>query len=257
MDFTINRYIDLLKFLKNKNYDFVSLNKYIKSDFDSKKICIMRHDVDLNPLNSLRIAEIEKKFNIVGSYYFRITKNSYDLEIMKKINTLGHEIGYHYEDVDLVVKKNKSLEESQIIDLAYESFCKNLSKFRKHFNIETICMHGSPLSRYDNRLIWKKYNYKELDLLAEPYFDIDFSSFLYLTDTGRMWNGEKFSIRDKVDSKYNCNFKSTNDIINCSQELPKKIMFTIHPQRWHDKIYLWTLEFLMQKIKNQIKRVLI
>ena len=30
-----------------------------------------------------------------------------DLEVMNKIAALGHEIGYHYEDVALAVKKGK------------------------------------------------------------------------------------------------------------------------------------------------------
>jgi len=32
----------------------------------------------------------------------------------------------------------------------------------------------------------------------EPYFDVDFKEVLYLTDTGRRWDGDAFNIRDKV-----------------------------------------------------------
>ena len=59
-------------------------------------------------------------------------------------------------------------------------------------------MHGSPQSEFDNKDIWKKYDYKQLGLLGEPYFDIDFNDFFYLTDTGRCWNGYRFSVRDKM-----------------------------------------------------------
>ena len=97
--------------------------------------------------------------------------------------------------------------------------------FRKNFDVKTICMHGSPRSKYDNRIIWSKYNYKDLGIIAEPYFDIDFNEFAYFTDTGRRWNGNKFSIRDKVKSKYNFDFKSTQDIINDIDKLPNKVMF--------------------------------
>ncbi len=53
---------------------------------------------------------------------------------MEKISRLGHEIGYHYEDVDLVLKsqnskvksKNGDIDMEKLIDLAFESFCKNL-----------------------------------------------------------------------------------------------------------------------------------
>jgi hypothetical protein len=59
-------------------------------------------------------------------------------------------------------------------------------------------MHGSPLSRYDNRKIWEQFDYRKYGIIGEPYFDVDFSKVLYLTDTGRRWDGEHVSIRDKV-----------------------------------------------------------
>ena len=85
---------------------------------------------------------------------------------------------------------------------AYEEFCRYLEKLRETVPIKTICMHGSPFSKYDNRSLWEKYDYKELGIIGEPYFDIDFSKVLYLTDTGRKWDGEKVSIRDKVKTKH-------------------------------------------------------
>jgi len=62
-------------------------------------------------------------------------------------------------------------------------------------------MHGSPLSKYDNRDIWGKYNYKSLGITAEPYFDLDFNDVFYITDTGRKWDGASVSIRDKQSVK--------------------------------------------------------
>jgi hypothetical protein len=67
--------------------------------------------------------------------------------------------GRHYEDDDLVYSK---IPKEKFIELSYESFCKNLEMFRKNFDIKTICMHGSPCSKYDNKIIWEKYNYKDL-----------------------------------------------------------------------------------------------
>lgn len=51
-------------------------------------------------------------------------------------------------------------------------------------------MHGSPHSKYDNKLIWGKYNYKEFGLIGEPYLDIDWNEFGYLTDTGSRFAGK-------------------------------------------------------------------
>lgn len=153
------------------------------------------------------------------------------------------------------VKSKK--DEENLIDAAYESFCKNLEMLRKNFDIKTICMHGSPKSEYDNKLIWTKYDYKQLGIIGEPYLDIDWDEWAYLTDTGRRWNGHKVSVRDKVNSKYNFDFKTTHEIIANIDKLPDKVMFTIHPQRWNDKFLPWAKELVFQNVKNIVKRVLV
>jgi len=57
-------------------------------------------------------------------------------------------------------------------------------------------MHGRSLSRHDNRDLWKTCNNRDLGILAEPYFDVDYSQVFY-TDTGRKWNNETSNMRDK------------------------------------------------------------
>jgi hypothetical protein len=122
-------------------------------------------------------------------------------------------------------------------------------------------MHGSPRSKYDNKIIWEKYNYKDLGILGEPYLDLDFDEFAYFTDTSRRWNGQKYSVRDKVVSrKYgemSRKFKTTQEIIDNIYILPNKVMFTIHPERWHDKALPWMKELVLQNLKNVIKRGLL
>ena len=64
-------------------------------------------------------------------------------------------------------------------------------------------MHGSPRSKWDSKDLWKEYNYRDYGIIGEPYFDIDFNKTAYYTDTGRMWDGEKFSVRDKTERQTN------------------------------------------------------
>ncbi len=59
-------------------------------------------------------------------------------------------------------------------------------------------MHGSPLSKFDNKKIWEKYDYRDYGIIADPSFDIDYNEVFYITDTGRSWNNSKASVRDKV-----------------------------------------------------------
>ena len=149
-------------------------------------------------------------------------------------------------------------------DAAIKHFELNLEKFRKIYPVKTICMHGSPLSKWDNRDLWKKYNYRDFGIIAEPYFDIDFSDVLYLTDTGRRWDGSDVSVRDKVASKGqnafdNLKFRSTMDIITAAQNglLPDRIMINTHPQRWFDFGIDWCWELISQNMKNIIKRIIV
>ena len=263
MDFTFTKYKQLLETLKSNGFLFQTFEQFLIAP--SEKVVILRHDVDLRPQNSLTTAIIENELGIVGSYYFRIVKNSNNPEIIKQIIALGHEIGYHYETMDTINEKLK-VKSDKLINLAYEEFCKNLEYFRTLYPVKTICMHGSPLSRYDNKDIWKKYDYKKLGLIGEPYFDVDFSKVLYLTDTGRRWNGERVSIRDKVQksfnnsvnpqlSTFNYTFRHTKDIINAAEKglLPNQIMITVHPQRWNSSPLPWTKELVIQNIKNIVK----
>jgi hypothetical protein len=62
-------------------------------------------------------------------------------------------------------------------------FEENLAKLRRVVPVETICMHGSPVSKHDNRLLWEKYNYRNYGIIGEPYLNIDFQTVTYLTDT--------------------------------------------------------------------------
>ena len=92
---------------------------------------------------------------------------------------------------------------------------------------------------------------KSRNLATSP----NFNEFGYLTDTGRCWNGEKVSIRDKIQTKNKVNYKTTNDIINAIRlnEFPDKILMTFHPQRLNDNFFQWIEELMKQKIKNTIK----
>jgi hypothetical protein len=77
-------------------------------------------------------------------------------------------------------------------------FQKNLEELRKLAPVSTICMHGSPLSKYDSKDLWKHFDYHDFGIIGELYFDVDFKKVFYLTDTGRKWDGDKVSVRDRM-----------------------------------------------------------
>lgn len=258
MDFSLSVFEKLLIELIKNGYTFYQIKNYKK--ITSLKSVLLRHDVDKLPINALKLAKIENSLNIKGTYYFRMTSECYDTEIMHKIEDLGHEIGYHYENINFVldklssVKKSKQIDKEKLIDLAYRNFLLNLEIFKKNFKIETIAMHGSPRSIYDNKLIWTKYNYYDLGITCEPYLDIDYHNIAYFTDTGRTWNGKNVNVRDKVKSSFSFNFKSSYQFISQISELPNNLAITFHPQRWNNNLILWYREMFFQSFKNIIKK---
>jgi hypothetical protein len=251
MDFTVKKYKQLIGELRNSGYSFQTFQEFIENPL--QKVVVLRHDVDKKPYNSLRFAVIQKDLGIRGTYYFRIVPCSFDKNMIEKISEMGHEIGYHYETMDTCHGK---------IEPAYEEFCKNLKTFREIVSVETVCMHGSPLSKFDNRAIWEKYSYKKIGITAEPYFDIDFNQVFYITDTGRRFDGDKVSIRDKPIGEIIHDwpsFHSTNDIIKALKDrlFPDVVLITLHPQRWSDSPLSWFKELIWQNCKNSIKKVIV
>ncbi|MCB0397206.1 MAG: hypothetical protein KDD36_11155 [Flavobacteriales bacterium] len=246
-DFTLRSYERLLSSLLENGYRFLTFEEYLEKGLEGKQV-ILRHDVDDLPENSHRTAIIEHQLGIKGVYYFRIVRQSNHPNVIRDIAALGHEIGYHYEDLALARGDMQK---------AIKKFEDNLNYFREYYLVKTICMHGSPRSRWDNRKVWEKYNYRDFGISGEPYLDLDFNKFAYLTDTGRTWNGALVSVRDKVSSPHQLNFARTDQIIENVKTLPDHLMITVHPQRWNDGLLLWTKELIFQNLKNLIKRIII
>jgi hypothetical protein len=257
-DFTIKVYLELLDALQQSGYAFQTYAASVKNPL--QKSAVLRHDVDRSNQRSLLMARIQKERNISGSYYFRIVPQSWDPAIIKEVSNLGHEVGYHYEDVDIIRRKG-NYQREEMLDEAFRHFVVHLQKLRKLAPVETICSHGSPLSPLDNKIIWTKHSYKSLGVIAEPYLDTDFSTVAYLTDAGRRWNGRAVIIRDHATGNALCYpyIRSTRQLIHAvrSGNLPDHLLLNFHPQRWYNELLPWMRELLFQGIKNLIKRILL
>jgi hypothetical protein len=257
-DFTLGKYTELLQGLKAGGYRFITFEQYCSDEktLAEESFAILRHDVDLKAENSLATAKIEHSLGIGASYYFRVVEQSNKPEIIKTIAAMGHEIGYHYEDMAIC---------GGDVEKAILHFKEQLAYFRQFYPVKTICMHGAPRSKYDGRDLWKQFDYHDVEIIGEPYFDTDFSKVFYLTDTGRRWDGFNVSLRDKVpgyQDEWVCQglvYHSTDDVLNAieNKTLPRKIMMTTHPQRWTDRQGEWLLETMMQSTKNIVKGIMV
>jgi hypothetical protein len=286
LDFTIKTYRTLLEALIARGYTFQTFADFLEKP--ELRCIILRHDVEARYENALAFAQIQHNNRIRGTYYFRFLPDHFSSDIIQKIASLGHETGYHYDDLSHCKGD---------YDAAIKRFEKNLAILNGISKVRTICMEGAPLSKWDNRDLWRKGDretrrsgdretsfashltphYNDYGIIGEPYFDIDFNRVFYLTDTGRRWDGNKVSVRDKVvssqssvssqrsavgslDHKFqNLRLHCTFDIISAANAglLPDQIMFTFHPQRWTDRPFPWIRELVMQNVKNVAKRIVL
>lgn len=241
MDFTIEKYKRLLSALMHHKGHRI------------------RHDVDLYPERSLRIAKVEADAGVSATYYFRSMHFDSHDGIIKAIASLGHAVGYHYECLTTCRGD---------VEAAYDDFCRNLERLRALAPVETACAHGSPRSPWNSQDIWKQHDIHELGISYESMLDTDFSRTLYLTDTGRRWDGQRFSVRDKVPQYQDLwvaqglVFHRTDDIIyalhNHNHAIHRyNLLINTHPQRWMPFGMQWVAEASLQRAKNIAKRVLV
>jgi hypothetical protein len=243
-DFTIGKYKELWSALLELDYRPLSVSDYIGfGRNETEKIAISRHDIDRKPLNALRVAEAEKELGIRSTYYFRYP-HTFKKAIINEILDMGHEIGYHYE---VLSKCNGDVKE------AIKLFEYELNEFRSVTDIKTICMHGSPLSKYDNKELWKHYDFKSYGIIGEAYISIN--NINYFSDSGRTW-GPKNKIRDlKAESNYMAN--TTDGLITLiNHEIFDQIYILTHPERWASNNSEWIFNFFKDQAFNIGKKFL-
>jgi hypothetical protein len=244
LDFTYTKYKDLCEAIDESKYTPLMFSQYFSADTLPNKFVILRHDVDRKPEQALKMAELENTFGITSTYYFRMKNGVFIPEIIRAIENMGHEIGYHYEVLD----KAKG-----DFNKAIKIFEGELNEFRKICNVGTICPHGNPLSNWVNHDLWKKYDFECFGILGDPYLSIDYSNSFYFTDTGRSWNS-KFRVKDVVKESANKTIekiKTTDDIIiMIKKENSHKIFILTHPNRWNDSFGAWLKELIWQNVKN-------
>lgn len=249
-DFTMEIYGDLLRFLIKEQIPVYTIRDWMENNHTTG--VVIRHDVDRIPGNSFLSAQLEHELGIKTTYYFRAHPDSYRPEMMKAMSELGHEIGYHYEDLSVARGD---------IDLTGKLFRKNLEDFRRICPIKTCSMHGRPLSKYDNRAIWDHYNVSDFDLLGEAYRNIDYSQAYYLTDSGRSWNPNSVNMRDRAGSLSvdpTVAPSSTADLMDfIGAHRNNPVFLTTHPERWAVSSGQYYKSLVMDSLKNQAKRMLI
>lgn len=195
-NFMYDTYIKLLNLLKQR-YRIVPFCELSK---ENESFLILRHDVDASLEAALEMARIENDLGITSTYFVLFSHKLYnllekdDLNVLRKISNLGHEIGLHY---DVEVYKSYQRDMRRTLENEVE-----LLEYLLHRKISSIACHNVGISGKDP--------FKNIRRYTNAYNPELFE--LYVSDSCRAWQLEDLSRL----LSFNC----------------KKTQLLIHPILW-------------------------
>lgn len=276
MLFTFESYKRLLDTFADAGFAVHGIEKFLQARLEGfvpeGKFTAIRHDVDYYPKRALTLANIEAERKIFTTYYVRrrFFDSDEHLRLIRQISDLGHQIGYHYEEVDT----HQKAPNNQVARDAVGFFVGSLLDLDKlDFPIKSVCAHGNPISDVDNRqvvhLLRDEHFLDELAftydrdmvrekiserLIGDASIDITGKDFdIYIPDTGRF--NPRYNLKDHID---NCPTAGLNSLADLRAILDnpanQRIYMNMHPDRWSGDMLTWLFDFGLDTAKNTVKR---
>ncbi|WP_232702075.1 hypothetical protein [Halobacterium wangiae] len=247
--FTMHDYADLLAAIAEAGYDCLTVREYLTAGRLPERFVVVRHDVTRKPENAERMAELEAEYGVRATYYYRT--RTFAPERVGRVEALGHEVGYQYEDY---------ADAGGDTELAHALFRNNLRVFRRACDVDTVCMHDTPLSPYDNQDLWAGADapgFAEYDLVGDAYLTVDFVDVPYFSDVGRTWTDVPTNVERRA---VGCHDKpvsadTTSDLTRLlhDRELDRACLL-VHPNRWVDSLPELVVERSKERAANLVKR---
>ncbi|MBR4924270.1 MAG: hypothetical protein IKZ61_00795 [Prevotella sp.] len=170
--FTFKGYADLIDTLRKSGYEFADYHDYA----DFTRCVILRHDIDNSIEKALTIAELEHEQGVKSTYFTLLRTDFYNpasrkgLSGLKKIQSLGHEIGLHFDEM--------AYDELDDVEVAIKHEAGVLSDIIGT-PITIVSMHRPSQKTLDA-------NY-DLYPMVNSYGKTFFNDFKYLSDSRRRW----------------------------------------------------------------------
>ena len=228
-----------------------------KVNNDQRFFVVLKHDVETNVKKAYKLAKIEEKNRINGSFYVQayLLKKTRNIKLLKKMKLMGHEISYHYDVMD----SNKGCLEKALCE-----FERNKSLFETNgFEINTICQHGNPLIErvgyasnrdfFRNKTIQQKYsNIADIMVNFKAQREVDYN---YYSDAGRVFklifdpiNNDLINSDDK-----NISFKNLNKLL---LNINESSIISTHPHRWCSFATVYLLKLFVFKAAKFVTKKL-
>lgn len=191
------------------------------------KVMILRHDVDNSCSAVERMFEIERKYGVKATYYFRWS--TIDMNLIRELDRHGFEAGLHYETLGRYCEENNiSSVDAGILKSCREILKAEIDKFNKWtgIRIKTCASHGHPKNMamgISNNVLFEGEDYKSYGLEGEAY-DRDF------------YEREKTVHISDCNILYNYGFFYGSNPLKEIYEGRKVVVFLSHPEYWQYSI---------------------
>ena len=151
--YELRRLLDSLKGLMQEKVCLRVSDYILQPDRQpEERFMILRCDVDQNPAHALYFAALLKSIDGVATFYFRARHDLCDPGMMRAVQSMGHEVGLHYECLDRCQGD---------LDAAGRMLLKEVRLFREAgIDVRTIHPHGELGLR-------KKAHSHNLELVAQ------------------------------------------------------------------------------------------
>lgn len=176
--FTIKGYIHLLELALKNNYTFIDFNKSVIEK--TNKLCLMRHDVDVDLKAAAEMSSIENSLNVKATYFLMLRSPVYNLfgrQNHKYVETIlknNSTIALHYDE-GFYPSGDKNLQahietEAAVLENMFGQ------------KISTVSFHQPGLKIISNEIRIKNF--------INTYDKEDLKGVNYFSDSNKVWKSE-------------------------------------------------------------------
>lgn len=177
MKFTYQEYSALLDRILDEGYE----TEFFTGSVDNRTV-LLRHDIDFSPQKSLRLADIEERHGVRGTYFFLLTSplyNALNREIRTIITELikrGHRVGLHF---DTHQYWNSEKPDDESLERKVRSELNIISEITGS-TVDVVSFHNPPDWVFE----------RSYDEFVSAYESKYFETVEYIADSNQRWRGE-------------------------------------------------------------------
>ena len=221
---------------------------------------VLKHDVETSVPNAYRMAQIEQKYGHKGSYYVQayLLGDEKNVELLKKMQDMGHEISYHYDVMDSCKGD---------LEKAIAEFEENRKLFVENgFAFATVCQHGNPVvdrvGYTSNRDFFRsekvREKYPELADIMVNYPEKFQTKYVYFSDAGRLFKQIYDPLNNDITPSDDKNIPYKDlDALLAGLSGEKGNIISTHPHRWTASAVKYIIKSAVFKSLKAIAKVLL